>query len=222
MFGNNNNNENETPRVVINGPTAKGKDCLVKGMILKGLLNKAPMKSRELFDSLPYENYNSFRVLINRYCSPRYKYIERIGDKVPYSLKLTDTGRLHALNPFHFRDKYRNRQAKDREMFLFEILNDTDKLNHYFGNLNDVQVKTVFETMKEYVDSNSNLRDYGDENDNHQSEEDDDEIDYEEKYFELQEKLKNAETSNFNLQLQLSQRPAQAPQVPDKRCHLRQ
>ncbi|MEL4306447.1 hypothetical protein [Methanococcoides sp. LMO-2] len=209
MLGNNSNNENETPRVVINN-NENGKDCQVKGMILRGLLDKPPMKGRELFDSIPYENYNSFRVLINRYSSSRYKYIERIGDKVPYSYKLTDTGRIHALNPFHYREKYRNRQAQDRKMFLFEILNNPDKLNHYFGNLNDGQVKTVFDTVKEYV--NTDLQDFGDGSDTHQSEEDG-EIDYEEKYLELQDKLKQLEIANFNLQLKLSQRPPQTPQV---------
>jgi hypothetical protein len=213
MFGNTNNNENQIPRIVRNAEqTVKDKDCLVKGTILRGLLNKSPMKSRELFDSIPYENYNSFRVLISRYCSSKYRYIERIGDKI----KLTDTGRIHAHNPFYFREKYRNRQAKDRDMFLFEILNSPEKLNHYFGNMGGVQVKTVLDTVRQYVDSNSSLRDIGDGSDNHQSAIDD-EIDYEDKYFSLKDEVKKLKTENFNMQIRMNQRPAQVPKVPDNK-----
>jgi len=214
MIGYNSNNVNKTTRIVTNAePTAKGKDCLVKATILRGLLGKPPMKSRELFDSIPYDNYNSFRVLLSRYCSSKYRYIERIENKI----RLTDTGRIHAQNPFHFREKYRNRQAKDREMFLFEILNDPEKLNHYFGNMDGVQVKTVFNTVKEYIDLNSNLQDIGDESDNDQSTEEEDDIDYEDKYFELQDKLKQLETDNFNLQLRMSQRAPQVQQPPENK-----
>jgi len=208
-----NNNGNKTQTIgIVNNPklTAKEKDCVVKGMILQGLLDKPPMKSRELFDSLSYDNYNSFRVLLSRYCSPRYRYIERNGNQI----RLTTTGRLHALNPFYYRDKYRTRQAQEREMFLSEILNDPAKLSYFFGNMGNVQVQTVYDTIKQYVDSSSSMRDFGDEDDSHQSE-DDEEIDFEEKYYTLQEEIKQLKTQNFNLQIKLNQRPAPTPIVPE-------
>ncbi|TGC09439.1 hypothetical protein CUN85_06315 [Methanolobus halotolerans] len=179
-------------------------------------LNEAdrPLRGREIFDGIQYDNYNSFRVLLSRYSGKKYNYIEKLklNDSPNFIYKISNIGRQHALNPFLYRDKYKARQARDREMFLSEILNNPDKLKYFFGNMGDVQVQTVFDTIKEYVDSNSSLRDFADEDDNHQST--DDEIDYEEKYFESLDQIKKLQSQNFNLQVRLKQRPVETPKAP--------
>ncbi|AFV24598.1 hypothetical protein Mpsy_2394 [Methanolobus psychrophilus R15] len=215
MIMNNNENKTQIPRTSSSPKlTGKEKDCIVKGIILRGLLEKQPMRSRELFNSIPYDNYDSFRVILSRFSSSKYRYIEKIGHKMPYLYRLTDIGRVHAQNPFYFRDKYRARQAKDREIYLSELLNDPSKLNYFFGNVASSEIKTIFNTVKEYVDSNSSMRDFGDEDDSHQSA-DDEENDFEEKYYTLQEEIKQLKTQNFNLQLKLNQKPAPIPKAPE-------
>jgi hypothetical protein len=219
MIVSNNGNTNQITRVSSSTKlTAKEKDCLVKGLILRGLLDKSPMKSKELFDSIPYDNYNSFRVLLHRFCNSKYRYIQKIGEKMPYLYRLNDNGITHAHNPFYYRDMYRASQSRAREMFLSEILNDPAKLNYFFGNMENVQVQTVYDTIKEYIVSNPSLRDFGDEDDGHQSADDeeiDDEENYEEKYYDLQDEVNKLKSQNFNLQLKLNQRPPQVTKPPE-------
>jgi hypothetical protein len=217
MIGYNDNIENQATRMVSN-TNQPSNDCIIKGMILK-ILNEAdrPLRGKEIFDGIPYDNYNSFRVLLSRYSGKKYNYIEKIklSSNSHYLYQISKTGRMHAQNPFIFREKYKARQAKDREHFLTELLNNPENMSYYFGNMDNLQVRTVFDTVQKYVDSNS-LRDFGDEGDNHQSV-DDEEIDYEDKYMEAQEEIKNLKSQNFNLQVKLTQRPTEAPRVQENK-----
>lgn len=217
MIGYNNNIENQEIRVVSNTNQISN-DCIIKGMILK-ILNEAdrPLRCREIFDGIPYDNYNSFRVLLSRYSGKKYNYIEKmkLSSNPHYLYQISNTGRLHATNPFLHRERYKARQAEQRQMFLFELLKNPEQLNYYFGTLPDIQVQTVYDTVREYVDSNS-LRDFGDVGDKHESEVDH-EIDYEEKYMEAQEEIKKLKSQNFNLQVKLTQKPAQAPKVSENK-----
>lgn len=211
MQGNNNSTNNQIPRIVTpDSPPLGNNDCLIKGMILNALLDKQPLKSRDIFNSIPYDNYNSFRVILSRFCSKKYRYIERIGNTKPYFYQLTDAGKIHAQNPFFFRDKYKLRQSKDRELFLFELLNDPAKLGYYCNNMDNIQLRTIVDIVKEYVPSNSAIRDFGDEGDNHQSV-NDDKINYEDKYFSSLEEVKKLKSQVFNLQLKLNKKSSQIP-----------
>jgi hypothetical protein len=217
MMGYNNNIENQATRIVSNTKQSS-KDCIIKGMILN-FLNAAdrPLRAREIFDSIQYDNYDSFRVLLSRYSTNKYKYIEKIKHSTNshYLYQISALGRLHAANPFLHRERYKARQAEQKQMFLMELLQNPEQLNNYFETLPEVQVQTVYDTVREYVDTNS-LRDFGDEDDTHESV-DDDEIDYEEKYYDLQEKIKKLQSENFNLQVRLTQKPTEAPKVPENK-----
>ncbi len=63
-------------------------DCHLKAMVLQALI-PAPLISKDIFNSIPYENYNSFRVNLNKYC--KNGYIQMQGKK-PYYYSLTEKG----------------------------------------------------------------------------------------------------------------------------------
>jgi hypothetical protein len=74
-------------------------------MVLQALLT-APLMSRDIFDSILYENYNSFRVSLNKY--HKQGYIQMQGKK-PYHYSLTEKGKLHAHNPYICREQFANK-----------------------------------------------------------------------------------------------------------------
>ena len=80
-------------------------DCHVKAMVLQALI-PAPLMSKNIFDSIPYDNYNSFRVSLYNYC--KQGYVQMQGKK-PYHYSLTDKGKLHAQNPYLCREKFANK-----------------------------------------------------------------------------------------------------------------
>lgn len=214
MIGHNDNIENQATRIVSNIKQTSN-DCLIKGMILK-ILNGAdrPLRGREIFNHIQYDNYDSFRVLLSRYASKKYNYIEKIkhNSNSHYLYQISSIGQMHAANPFLHRDRYKARQAEQKQMFLFELLQNPEQLSSYINNMNNVQVRTVFDTMKEYV--GSNLRDFGDEDDSHQSSSED-EINYEDKYFSSLEEVKKLKSQVFNLQLKLNKSSSQIPKASE-------
>ncbi|NPE27306.1 hypothetical protein HNV12_04875 [Methanococcoides sp. SA1] len=62
--------------------------------------------SRDIFDSISYENYNSFKVSLNKYC--KQGYVQMQGKK-PYRYSLTEKGKLHAENPYLCRERFANK-----------------------------------------------------------------------------------------------------------------
>ncbi|NPE30364.1 hypothetical protein HNV12_20890 [Methanococcoides sp. SA1] len=80
-------------------------DCKLKALVLQALL-PAPLMSRDIFDSILHNNYNSFRVSLNKYC--KQGYVQMQGKK-PYHYSLTETGKLHAHNPYICRERFANK-----------------------------------------------------------------------------------------------------------------
>ncbi len=75
------------------------KDCTLKGIVLKAVgRNSNNATSRQIFNSIEYRNYNTFRVSLNRYV--KQGYLKKRGDKKPYHYCLTKKGFLHANDPF--------------------------------------------------------------------------------------------------------------------------
>ncbi len=75
------------------------KDCTLKGMVLRAVAkNNNNSTSREIFNSINYNNYRSFRVSLHHYT--RNGYLKKCGDKKPYHYCLTKKGFLHANDPF--------------------------------------------------------------------------------------------------------------------------
>jgi len=75
------------------------KDCTLKGMVLRAVARHSNnATSREIFNSINYNNYRAFRVSLHHYV--RNGYLRKCGDRKPYHYCLTKKGYLHANDPF--------------------------------------------------------------------------------------------------------------------------
>lgn len=95
-----------------NRPNFKENYCLIKQLYLKNCAE--PISSKDLFKTLQNQGYkakySTFRGLLNNYM--KYGYIRKTNATKPFFYVLTDTGKIHAKNPFIAVDeniqRYRN------------------------------------------------------------------------------------------------------------------
>lgn len=74
-------------------------DCELKSLVLKTVAKQGNnCTSRQIFDSINYDNYNSFRVCLSRYV--KNGYLKKDGTKRPFYYYLTKKGREHAQDPY--------------------------------------------------------------------------------------------------------------------------
>ena len=92
-------------------------DGVLKGLILNAVLDEKH-SSHTIYQSIEYENYNSFLVALNRLT--RYGYLSKIGkgkcNSKPFKYSLTKKGVFHAHNPLlnlQHREQYIQKRAME-------------------------------------------------------------------------------------------------------------
>ncbi|MBI9010509.1 MAG: hypothetical protein JEZ05_10840 [Tenericutes bacterium] len=153
------------------------KDRQLKGIILKSILAENHT-SRTIFDSIPYENYASFKVeLVNL---RKRGYIVKKGEKQPFRYELTSPkGIEHANNPNINKERFDDlvmRQIKPLALEMAnKILNDNELFNQAVDN--KIHSKGLVEggiTVVQEGDSNpSDFVSGNDENSENQDESED-------------------------------------------------
>ncbi|MDA0524217.1 hypothetical protein [Methanococcoides alaskense] len=121
------------------------KDCQLKGLILKSILT-GNNTSRAIFESIPYENYQSFKVeLVNL---RKRGYIIKKGQKQPFHYQLTSPkGIEHAKNPNINKEKFDALVMSQANPIAVEmvdvILNNKELFNQAVDN--KIRSKGLFE-----------------------------------------------------------------------------